>query len=104
MLGFFILVSCLDIYVGQVLYDGVECVGEGWVVDFEVFDGEVDFIDQVVFVEGVFVGQFQFDVFDQEFQFGVLFFVQWWLLFQLFVQGGQFVQQIFFWYGIFFDV
>ncbi len=49
--------------------DGAERAGEGRVADLEALDGEVDPIDQAAFVEGVLVGQFQFDVPDQEFQF-----------------------------------
>lgn len=64
--------------------------------DLEALDGEVDPIDQAAFVEGVLVGQFQFDVPDQEFQFGALLFVQRRLLLQLLAQGGQFAQQTLF--------
>ena len=51
-----------DTHVGQALHDGAERAGEGRVADLEALDGEVDPIDQAAFVEGVLVGQFQFDV------------------------------------------
>lgn len=88
MPGLFISASRSDTHVGQALHDGAERAGEGRVADLEALDGEVDPIDQAAFVEGVLVGQFQFDVPDQEFQFGALLFVQRRLLLQLLAQGG----------------